>query len=478
LVIVSATDSIEWNSKSSQFKAPSRWRFWSSTALTVLFCLSSVLSIIGVWANNQIVDTNRFVRTVSPLAYDPAIQAALSDRVSTQISSLIGDLFTRDAESDRDRLLAAPLQSAVDGYINQTVQGFVTSDRFPPMWVQMAKSSHTVAAAVLTGASSASVSSTNGQITIDIAPLLNEVLARLDERGISLASRIQTDNWDTTFVVFQSDSLATQQDLVHTLGRLATILPIVAIVSLLGAIAISMKRRRTIIGAGLGLAVSMAIFLIVLSFARVWTVGELPSSVSQNAATAFFEIIGRYLRNAARLLALAGLLVAAIAFFVRPSGWVKHKAKLAWHWMAGFWHRLFAGISGWSQSGFAAHPMGVAIAIGVVVCLFAVSWDPLSVNIATAIMIGTVVAYGLLWLLHHRAQEAMQLASPVAPIPAINPIQVLPVVSQATEVSIASPTLQDSARADLVALSNELPAEDVQLLTRVAKALSRASGQE
>ena len=265
---------------------PPRWRIWASRVFLVLFCLSMVLSVVAIWARNQVVDTDRYIRTVSPLASDPAIQTALIARTSNQVSSLLDDVFTRDtqSESERDRILAAPLQSLLEDYINQTVQEFVTSDQFPPIWEEINRASHALTAAVLTGKDTQSITTEKGRITLDIAPLLDAIIARLSERGIPLVDRIQVENWDTTFVIFESDSLADAQDIVHLLERLAFVLPIVALVSLAAAIAFSVSRRQTIVWSGLGLAMAMATFVLLLAFFRKWAVDALPTSVHKDAA--------------------------------------------------------------------------------------------------------------------------------------------------------------------------------------------------
>ena len=71
----------------------------------------------------------------------------------------------RDTQSERDRILAAPLQSLLEDYINQTVQEFVTSDQFPPIWEEINRASHALAAAVLTGKDTQSITNEDGQIT-------------------------------------------------------------------------------------------------------------------------------------------------------------------------------------------------------------------------------------------------------------------------------------------------------------------------
>ena len=40
---------------------------------------------MAVWARNQVTNTDRYVRTVAPLASDPAIQQAVADQITAQI---------------------------------------------------------------------------------------------------------------------------------------------------------------------------------------------------------------------------------------------------------------------------------------------------------------------------------------------------------------------------------------------------------
>lgn len=478
-------DTIEETSANTPVSAgPPRWRVWASRVFLILFCLSMVLSVVGIWARNQIVDTDRYIRTVSPLAHDPAIQTALVARTSNQIYSLLDDVFTRDTQSERDRILAAPLQSLLEDFIYQTVQDFVTSDQFPPLWEEINRTSHALTAAVLTGQDTQSIGNEDGRITLDIAPLLNEIIARLSERGIPLVDRMQVENWDTTFVIIESDSLADAQAIVHWLERLAFVFPIFALVSLAAAIALSVNRRQTIAWSGLGLAVAMATFLILLAFFRKWTVDALPTSVHKDAATAFFETVGRYLRTAARLLALLGLLIAAIAFFVRPGNWAKRETNALWKWITDLWRSVQAKLPSLEEAGarLSSHPVGLAIAIGVVTCLLAIAWDPLSITGATAIILFAAVAFGVLWLLNSR-MSSVALASPGAPAtvavdvaPHARDIQTM----QMTASSAATPsvpTADEAARADLVALAEELPAEDIRMLRRIGVALRTSDEQ-
>jgi len=62
-----------------------RWRTILAVVLIVVGCVLAPLAGVAVWARNQVTNTDRYVRTVAPLASDPAIQQAIADQITTQI---------------------------------------------------------------------------------------------------------------------------------------------------------------------------------------------------------------------------------------------------------------------------------------------------------------------------------------------------------------------------------------------------------
>jgi hypothetical protein len=62
-----------------------RWRTILAVLLIVVGCVLAPLAGVAVWARNQVTNTDRYVRTVAPLASDPAIQAAVADQITAQV---------------------------------------------------------------------------------------------------------------------------------------------------------------------------------------------------------------------------------------------------------------------------------------------------------------------------------------------------------------------------------------------------------
>src|SRR4051812_40037308 len=63
-----------------------RWRRWTAGTLIVLSCALAPLSVMAVWVRNQVLNTDRYVENVTPLASDPAV-------ISTVAADVTADLF-------------------------------------------------------------------------------------------------------------------------------------------------------------------------------------------------------------------------------------------------------------------------------------------------------------------------------------------------------------------------------------------------
>ncbi|MGW1242011.1 hypothetical protein ACWD4D_21925, partial [Streptomyces bobili] len=119
------------------------FRSAGSVLLILLAALLSVLSVIAVWANSIVRDTDRYVATVGPLASDPDVRKAVTDRVTNvvlgqiDVDALVGQL--QDAVSEKGvppkaaqlvGNLDAPITSGLEQLVAGTVERVVSSSAF------------------------------------------------------------------------------------------------------------------------------------------------------------------------------------------------------------------------------------------------------------------------------------------------------------------------------------------------------------
>src|SRR6266496_836980 len=107
------------------------WRTPVAALLIILGCVLAPLSVVAVWTANQVSDTSRYVANVAPLIKDPAIQNALTDKLTSEIVTKLdvkGPTDQAAAELSHKGLpkIGGLLQS-VSGALASGVQGFVHS---------------------------------------------------------------------------------------------------------------------------------------------------------------------------------------------------------------------------------------------------------------------------------------------------------------------------------------------------------------
>jgi hypothetical protein len=312
-----------------------RRRFSSRTPaaslLIILGCILAPLSALGVWTANQVSDTSRYVANVAPLIKDPAIQNALTNKITGEIVAKINVKGRTDqaaaglSQKGFTRIgsllqgVSGSLASGVQGFVHSRIHKIITGPRMANAWVQVNRAASQQLNAVLSGSGGkhGALGVSNGQVTLDIAPLIAVAKQDLVAHGLTIAGKIPIVH--ATFALFPSKNLTKAQSAYRLINDLKIVLPILTLVLLgLGVLA-ARGHRRALIGAGLGFAASMLVLGAGLAIARTIYLGSVPASAPADAAAAAFDILVRFIRTALRTLLVAGLLVAAGAFFTGPS---------------------------------------------------------------------------------------------------------------------------------------------------------------
>jgi len=306
------------------------WRAFFATILIVLGCVLAPIAVVGVWAGNQITDTGRYVATVQPLINDPAIQNVLTDKITNEIISQLNLTGTVDQAAAQlqsrgltriSTLLTTfgpQITSAVTGFIHSTVHTVISSQAMANAWVQVNTIAHQAVVKLLSGQGNGTLTSANGQITLNLAPLIAVVKQALVARGFSLASNIPIVN--ATVPLFQAKDLGKAQAGYRLVSDLKIVLPILALVLLAAGVFTARGRRRALIVVGLGVAASMVVLAIGLLIARTIYLNSVPASVlPSDAAAAAFDALVHFLRVGLRVVLAVGLVIAIGAFITGPS---------------------------------------------------------------------------------------------------------------------------------------------------------------
>lgn len=307
-----------------------RWRSALSVVLVILAALLSVLSVVAVWANSMVEDTDRYVDTVAPLAEDPAVQAAVTNRATTAIldqidvKALVGELSAAAEQKGAPPAAATllgqlrgPIENGLKELVSATVHRIVSSGAFETLWRDANRVAHRSFDKALTGKGGGAVALKGDQVAVDVGPIVDRAKDELVKSGFSPAARIPEVHTD--FVVFSSEELAKVKTYTRILQIIGAWLPVVTLLIAAAAVFLAAHRRRVLVATALAVAFGMLVLGVTLTVFRSIYLDRLPAEVSQDAAAAVFDALVTFLRATIRVVAAVALVTALAAFLTGPS---------------------------------------------------------------------------------------------------------------------------------------------------------------
>lgn len=296
--------------------------------LIVLALIIAPVAALGTWVRAQLVDTDRFVATFSPLATSPDVQDFLGEKIvvaiddAIDIEAVVGDV----ADGIRDLGLPPRAEtalgllqgSAADGIrslISGAVDDVLASPQFAGAWEQALRFTHANAVAAIQNDPTSSLSIRDGALALDLAPLVAAVKTELTDRGMPFAAMIPDVERSVTLV--ESDTLT----LVQTVYQLAVAagywLPWLVLAMLIGGVVLARDRRQATAWTGFGLTLSFGLALIGIDIGRMLTVAALsPAVMPRGAAEAVFDIATVLMIGTLVSLAVLGAIIAVVAWFL------------------------------------------------------------------------------------------------------------------------------------------------------------------
>ena len=296
------------------------------TAVTLLFVLGALLvptAGIAVWSRNTILDTDRYVETVAPLADEPAVIESVATRVTDAIFERV------DVESELQQYLperlvfaAGPIANQVKSTTHDLVVKVLESSQFETLWEQVNRTASTALVAYVKNEGSSSVSIEDGQLFLDLGPIVESVKQSLTEQGFDLASRIPSTSAQVALPIGDVSVIQDVRSGLRLLDVMAYVLPLLALACFIGAVLLMRDRRRglVIVGvilAGCALSVGVSLALGRESYLNAATDG----GANPDTAAIVFDTLVRFLRNGIRVVFLIGVLLAIGAVLTGPSTW-------------------------------------------------------------------------------------------------------------------------------------------------------------
>jgi hypothetical protein len=319
-----------------------------AVALVVVTSILFTVSVTAVWARRNALNTDRYVETIGPVAQDVRVQRALGRYITDQAMSAIDpeELF-KNALPERGQILAAPLTSALRGFVNDRVDAFLATDDFSRLWLRINEVAHERVVDVLNGDLPPSLQIQGNDVVLNVIPVLNEVLARIGEaspeifgRTVDLPTvtvdeipqdaiekieralgRPLPDNFGQ-FTVFDASKLQQVQDTVTLFNKLVVVAVILAIVLFALTLWVSPRRRRTL----LQLMVGIALGIVIIRRLGLRLEDDVVELVKPENRDAVQVVVGAFVSSlldaTAWILGIAAA-VAVVALLTGPYGWAR-----------------------------------------------------------------------------------------------------------------------------------------------------------
>jgi hypothetical protein len=304
--------------------------------------------VTAVWARRNALNTDRWVRTVGPVAEDVRVQRALGRWITTEVMDVVDpEALFESVLPERGQILAGPLTNAVRGFVEDQVNSFLATDTFSRLWVQINERAHERVVAVLEGDLPPSLQIQGDDVVLNVVPVLNQVLARIGEASPEIFGRtvdlptVSVDDIPESavrriegalgrelpddfgqFTVFDASRLEQVQDAVTVFNRLVVVAVVVAIVLFALTLWVSPSRRRTLLQLMVGIALGV-VLIRRLGLRLEDDVVELVRPENREAAGVVVgAFVSSLLDATAWILGIAAA-IAAIAAVTGPYPWAR-----------------------------------------------------------------------------------------------------------------------------------------------------------
>ena len=164
----------------------------------MLSCVVIVLATLALGVQQTLLNTDRWVAVVGPLASDPTVQSSVAQTTATMALNAIDLQGRTQSLPGPVRNLTAPLQTTVSNFVTDQAQSIVQSPQFAQVWVAANRSIHQALVQLLRGEPSANgtVRVSDGQVQVNLVMLMPALLQRLQQQApAAILSQLPARLW-------------------------------------------------------------------------------------------------------------------------------------------------------------------------------------------------------------------------------------------------------------------------------------------
>jgi hypothetical protein len=325
--------------------------------LLILSVVAFAAAVPGLWARRTLLDTDRYVSLVAPMAREPAVQDYLARTVTSAVFDALA-VEERLSEALDERFprltfLAGPITTGVRGFIQGRVEGVVSNEAFAAFWEGANRFVHERLVAALQGEEEGSLV-TDGKVALNLLPIVNEVLRQISNVASELIGRdlslppVTTEEVQAevvprleaalgvdlpddfgTIVIYDGEELAVAQRAVSVFERAVVLFVLAFVVFTIAALWLSPAKRRTLAQLLTALFVVLVVQRRVAIVAADRVIDQVREENREAARAVVDPVLGSLLSFTAWLLLIASvaliivLVTGPYPWAVRLRTWVR-----------------------------------------------------------------------------------------------------------------------------------------------------------
>lgn len=330
----------------------SRGRRFMTGLVLVLACISLLASVLVTWAHQAVLNTDRYVRIVSEVQQDPAVQAEMAAFISKQVVDVL-DVQGRVSQAlpDKAGFLAVPVAAAVERTLDEQLVKVVASPEFATVWEQGNRLVHEQLVRALRGDTTV-LTLNDGMVTFNLYPLVGKALTALQQQGLIPAS-VTLPEFTGTAVpeetrtklqaalgitlpadfgqmpLFRADKLASLQAAVRAFDLLVVVLWILTAILVLLTIWLAAARLRMLIYLGIGVVITFLAARLIVAAAQNTIVSSISESAGLSSIKDTVQVFVHDLFGLVWILVVGAVVVTLVAYFATRPRWVSSAASAA-----------------------------------------------------------------------------------------------------------------------------------------------------
>jgi len=336
-----------------------------SLIIFILAAVSTPVALVGNWGHRTVVDSQVYLETVGPLASDPAIQEALTDRLTSAfeaqvdttslVGSFLGNFIDNPELTDK---LAGPISAGINSLVRNLIARFVASEEFQKLWIDVNTVAQKSLVALLEGKNEGPIQIRDSAIVLDISSLLNVVQQKLVDQGISIAANVTIPDDDKQIVLYENSAIGAIQTIYRFTGPMLTFYPLIIAILFAISIALARNRPRTVLATGIALAASSLLLTFTMNSIRDVVTSQYAGNVLAAAFDSFWEqFFGNLLTGITALLIL-GIFIGLAGWYAgrsRPATRIREEVCVGLHEIGAgaprglnTWIRSYAAVLRWA----------------------------------------------------------------------------------------------------------------------------------